>query len=107
MNKNISPAYCWATDHNVKFKLKIGSYPNIIEFLNSSKIEFLANIELPELPKYLLGNGRSKNLLEYISNNSSNNILLYNFLNYYIVSIIKIRYISGEPLLYAINVSDK
>ena len=65
MSNYISLAYCWNNTNNIQFKLKVGNYTNIIDFLNVHKLSFLAKIDLPELPINLRGK-TSKNLLEYL-----------------------------------------
>lgn len=101
MSNYISLAYCWNNTNNIQFKLKVGNYTNIIDFLNVHKLSFLAKIDLPELPINLRGK-TSKNLLEYLNKNFENTVLINEFLKYYITSIIKIRYASNKPLLFDI-----
>ena len=37
-------AVFWNVDHEVKFRLQIGTYENIMTFLESHKIEFLSEM---------------------------------------------------------------
>lgn len=72
---------CWYYEHIVHFKLKTGIYENIVVFLIDNKISFLTTMDLDftNIPINLHGKGNSKNLLDYLSKNKENFILIYNF----------------------------
>lgn len=97
-------AMCWNGTHWVKFKLFPNIYNNFLAFLSAHNIYFLAEMQLDftKIPKSLHGYGVSRNLNEYISNNTENNDLITNFLNYFIVNIVDIRYKTGKKLNYLI-----
>lgn len=75
-------AKIWYDNHWVLFSLGIGSYQNIITFLQENNIFFLAEMELnfDLIPLSLHGKGISYNLLGYLANNSDDNKLILNFL---------------------------
>ena len=95
-------SYFWFIDHWVKFRLSIGNYQNIITFLEYHDLSFLSEmaINFDQIPLPLHGKGTSRNLLEYLSNNSDDNALILNFLNYFIVVILKLKYSSGRPIYF-------
>jgi hypothetical protein len=101
----INIGYCWANGNNIKFKLKPGSYTNIIDFFNKNNISFLAETEINfnEVPINLRGKGHSNNLVQYLSNNNSNPSLINNFLNYYVSQIAKIKYSNGYKIFFAFS----
>ena len=80
-------------DQNIKFKLILGIYQNIITFFNDNDISFLTEMKLDfsQIPNNYHGNGISTNLIEYLSNNTNDSNLTYSFLNYFLFSIIKIK----------------
>lgn len=92
---------CLFNGHRVKFILILGIYQNIITFLETNEISFLSTMELDftQIPLILHGKGVSKNLLEYLSNNSSNSTLISKFLNYFI-GLINIKYSNNENLKF-------
>ena len=95
----------WSIDHWVRFRLIIGEYQNIMDFLLNNNILFLSeiNIDFNNIPLFLHGNGKSKNLLEYLSNNNENLELIIDFLNYYFVFIIQAKYYyTNENLFFEI-----
>lgn len=93
-------ATCLYTDNRVKFQLNTGSYQNIITFLESNNILFLAKqkIDFSEVPTTLHGKGKSENLLEYLSNNNKNDELLLKFMNYFISIKSNIKYYPDKKL---------
>ena len=97
------PAIFWNSTYWVKFRLKVGNYINFLEFLIEHQISFLAEvtIDFTNIPLSLHGKGVSKNLTEYFANNNNNTILIINFLNYYITSIVDFRYSTGKKLNYS------
>lgn len=101
----VNVGYCWANGYNVKFKLKAGSYTNIIDFFNKNNISFLAELEINfnEVPINLRGKGRSYNLVQYLSNNNSDPSLINKFLNYYVSQIAKIKYSNGYKIFFAFS----
>jgi hypothetical protein len=99
---------CWFSEHEVKFKLETGIYQNIIEFLIVNKISFLAdmNLDFTIIPFNLHGKGNSKNLLDYISKNSENVILIKSFFEYFIIQIAKIKYDTGKLIKFNFNLTE-
>ena len=92
-------------NRRVEFKLKINSYANIIKFLEAHELLFLAEMTLDftQIPLIFHGKGKSRNLYEYLANNSSDTNLIYNFLNYFLNTLTDIRYFSGKKLNYHIS----
>ena len=99
------PAKVWIDNHWVFFSLIIGDYKNLISFLNTNELSFLTtlNIDFTNIPLNLHGKGVSNNLLNYLSNNSNDNFLIDQFLNYFLNKIIIISYSSGKKLNYKLN----
>lgn len=99
------PAIFWNSTYWVKFRLKIGVYANFIEFLIEHQILFIAenSIDFTNIPISLHGYGTSGNLLEYIANNAEDTILIINFLNYFITTIVDFRYNNGKKLNYSFD----
>jgi hypothetical protein len=99
---------CWFNKHIVHFKLKTGKYENIIVFLNDNKISFFTTMELDftNIPHNLHGKGNSKNLLDYLSKNNDNITLIYNFIEYFMKNIAKIKYNNGKLINYHISSND-
>ena len=95
-------ATCLSINTKIKFKLGIQSYQNIIIFLKTNNILFLSELELDftKIPNILHGRGHSKNLIEYLSNNSDNNLLILKFLDYFISNIISIKYYNNKNLKF-------
>ncbi len=84
-------------NNRVQFRLIPGEYQNIIVFLETNNILFVSEMQLDfsKIPLQLHGRGNSNNLLEYLSNNNTDYNLLFNFLNYFISTIINIQYENG------------
>lgn len=99
---SLLPAKCWNGKNWVNFNLILGNYENIITFLNDNKISFLYTMELDFtiIPSVLHGRGRSRNLLQYLANNTENNTLITSFLMYFLSEIADIRYITNKKLNY-------
>jgi len=100
----------WSNDHWVKFNLIIGVYENIIIFLDYHNLSFLATMDLDftQIPFLLHGKGNSKNLLQYLSNNTDDISLIFNFINYFMVYIIKMKYYdSNDVVLFYLRESTK
>lgn len=89
----------------VYYKEHFGVYSNIIDYFDSNGLSFLKYnyIDFSTIPIIYNGNGNSKNLIEYISNNLNNNNLVTNFLNYFI-KLLDFRYvISNDPIIFIMN----
>ncbi len=100
----------WASDHWVRFRLIIGTYENIITFLDNQGLYFLTTLELDftQIPFLLHGKGDSKNLLQYLSNNTDDNSLISQFIQYFLSTIIKMKYYySGESVVFYYSESTK
>ena len=82
----------WYIDQNIKLKIKLGIYQNILIFFNDNDILFLSEMKLDftQIPFLYHGSGDSKTLIEYLSNNSDNNDLIYRFLQYFLFTVTKI-----------------
>ena len=108
-NNIIIPSKCWYEDNWVEFNLQIDEYENIIDFLYLNKLDFLANmnIDFDSIPISLHGRGRSKNLLDYLANNTNNISLIKDFIQYFIFNMTKIKYFTGEKLNYNLSDSSK
>lgn len=93
----------------IKFTINSFNYKNIMIFLELNKLLFLstAEIDFSNIPISLHGNGNSTNLVEYLSNNTDNNILISQFLNYFTSEIHKFRYLSGERLILNFSENDQ
>ena len=102
-------AKCRKNDHWIKFNLIIGKYANLINFLDVHNLLFLSTIyfDINSIPKHLRGSGNTKNLLDYIYNNSNNPILIFKFVNYFLDTIIDIRYESGKKIKFYVYYSEK
>ena len=100
----ITDAIFWNYTNWVKFRFDVGEYDNFLDFLNVNDISFIAElpIDFTNIPLTLHGKGRSKNLLEYFANNNDNSRLILNFLNYFIINMIKIRYYNGSSINFRI-----
>ena len=98
---------CWFSEHEVKFKLETGIYQNIIDFLIINNISFLAEMKLDftTIPINLHGKGNSRNLLDYISKNSENVVLIKSFLEYFMIQIAKIKY-NDKLIIFYFNLID-
>ena len=92
---------CLFNGYRVKFILSLGTYQNIITFLELNNILFLAemNLDFTQIPIVLHGKGVSGNLLEYLANNSSDYSLILKFLNYFL-GLIDIKYSNNENLKF-------
>jgi hypothetical protein len=93
----------WYSDHWVKFRLILGDYENIITFLEYNELSFLKimNLDFTQIPFLLHGKGNSKNLLQYLANNTEDNILITQFIDYFLKFIIKMKYYySGENVVF-------
>ena len=93
----------WASDHWVRFRLVIGIYENIITFLDYNELSFLTTMDLDftQIPFLLHGKGNSKNLLQYLANNTDDTPLISQFLDYFLRFIIKMKYYySGENVVF-------
>lgn len=91
----------WFNNNWVLFSLNINTYQNIITFLESNGLSFLTTMSLDfnTIPFVLHGKGNSKNLLEYLGNNTDNAILIKQFLVYFITDIVIMKYyLSGEKI---------
>lgn len=102
-------AKCWNIDHWIKFKLMVGTYENLIAFLDAHELSFLGKMELniDNIPISLRGRGNSKNLLEYISNNVDNPDLIFRFVSYFLNGILDSRYESGKKLIFHFNYNSR
>jgi len=89
----------WINNNWVYFKIKIGTYTNIITFLDDNNISFIKYnyIDFTKIPSVIYGYGKSTNLLEYLSNNNNNGNLIISFLNYFLNSL-KFSYIDGSAI---------
>jgi hypothetical protein len=94
--------YLLNIDINVKFKAKTGYYQNIISFFEDCDILFMSTMKLDftKIPFNLHGNGNSENIIEYLAKNNDNPNLIYNFLNYFITDISKIKYDDDQKLIF-------
>jgi hypothetical protein len=93
----------WAGDRWVKFRLILGFYQNVITFLEYNNLSFLTTLELDftQIPFLLHGKGNSKNLLQYLENNTDNVFLISQFIDYFLRFIIKIKYYyTGENAVF-------
>jgi hypothetical protein len=93
----------WSIDHWVKFRLVLGNYENIITFLDYHSLSFLTtmNLDFTSIPFTLHGKGDSKNLLQYLANNTDNATLISQFINYFLSTIIKMKYYyTGENVVF-------
>jgi len=100
----------WNYTNWVKFRFNTGQYDNFLNFLNSNDLSFISELPLDftNIPTTLHGKGRSRNLLDYFANNSEDSTLIVNFLNYFILSIVKIRYFdSNSSINFRINRSSR
>ena len=99
------PSKVWVVDRWVTFSLNIGNYQNIITFFDENGLSFLTmlSLDFSQYPISLHGKGNSTNLLEYLSNNTDNNSLILQFLNYFLKNIIIISYSSGQKLNFNLN----
>lgn len=100
----------WSGDHWVKFRLVLGNYENIIAFLDYHNLFFLTTLELDftQIPFLLHGKGNSTNLLQYLANNTNNSSLIFQFIEYFIVYIIQMKYYySGERVAFNFFENDK
>ena len=88
------PSKFWFNDHWVRFNIIIGEHQNVITFLESNNILFLSEftLDFSTIPIELHGNGNSKNLLEYLSNNVDNYSLVSKFLDYFLNIILNMKY---------------
>lgn len=93
----------WVNDHWLKFRLIIGIYQNIIIFLDFHELSFFKTLEIDftSVPLSLHGNGNSLNLLEYLANNVENDLLISQFIMYFLSTILNIRYyLSDENIVF-------
>ncbi len=99
------PSKVWVVDRWVTFSLNIGDYQNIIAFLDANGLSFLTllSLDFTQIPSNLHGRGNSTNLLEYLSNNSDDNILINQFLNYFLNTAFFNRNVSFLDVLTNIN----
>jgi len=99
MNNVEKQAKVWINNNWINFKIKTGSHTNIITFLDNSKLSFIKEfpIDFNKIPIPIRGNGKSQNLLEYLSNNSSNMNLIQSFLLYFIY-LLDFRYIDDAKI---------
>ena len=83
----------WVSDHWVKFRLILVNYENIIMFLEYHGLSFLSTMDLDftKIPFLLHGKGNSKNLLQYLANNTDNNYLIFQFIEYFIIYLIQMK----------------
>ncbi len=102
---NLIPSTCLFNGKKVEFKLNIGSFQNIIVFLDVNNISFLYTMQLDftNIPLLLHGRGNSNNLLEYLANNTNDNSLIIKFINFFLMDIIDIRYLSNKKLNFHLN----
>jgi len=96
-------AKCWFIDHWVTFSLHIGESKNIKDFLNINNISFLADMKLNinNIPIEFI-NKKINTLNEYLSYNFDNTSTK-KFLQYFITSILDIRYESEDKLVFRIS----
>lgn len=99
---SLVPSKCWNGKNWVNFNIVLGDYENIITFLDANKISFLYTMELDftVIPIVLHGRGRSRNLLQYLANNTDNNTLITSFLRYFLGEIADIRYATNKKINY-------
>ena len=91
---------CFVNSHWIGFNLLIGSYDNIITFLDAQKLLFLSELYLDfsTIPFELHGKGHSSNLLQYLANNTDDNLLVSRFLEYFLNVTLDMRYLSGKKI---------
>jgi len=96
------PSKFWNVDHWVKFRLIPDVYENFITFLNVQGLSFLTQLKLnfDNIPLSLHGSGASENLDEYLANNTSDVPLILRFLDYFMNTIIDMRYSSGKKVIF-------
>lgn len=107
-NRLLIPSSFLAIDHRMQFKLKIGVYDNIISFFNAHNMQILSTLEIDftKVPINLRGNGTSKNLSEYLDNNSNDVNIIFKFLNYFITIITDMTYnYSSKRIQYRLSPS--
>jgi len=94
------PCKCWNGENWVDFNIQTGEYQNFNVFLVDNKIGFLSTMEIDftTIPVILHGKNRSRNLLDYLSNNNNDVNLILSFINYFISNISKIKYYTGINL---------
>lgn len=92
----------------IKFRLNIGEYDNILDFLSKQNIYFLAEdkLDFTTIPTVLHGKGRSNNLLDYVSNNNDDPSLIFRFIDYFMSTLVDIRYSSGKRLNFSVSFSE-
>ena len=98
----------WLNNTWVRFNLSFGLYSNILEFFNLHDISMIETnyIDFSKIPTVLHGFGNSQNLLEYLSNNSADNKLIMNFLNYYLFQLNFRYYYTNEKIVMELLSSD-
>lgn len=79
-------AKLWINNQWVYFTLVYGRYTNIITFLDSHDLSFIKinYIDFNQVPITLHGFGNSINLMNYLSNNEGNNVLINKFIDYFL-----------------------
>lgn len=89
------------------FVEKSGTYDNILAYLDNNNISFVKSnyIDFNTIPKQYHGVGFSRNLLDYISNNSNNNNLIFSFINYYFNKL-QIKYTDGTIFKLNVDMTD-
>jgi hypothetical protein len=98
-------AKCWNGEYWIQFKLYLGIYENLITFLEVQKLFFLAEmkIDFSLIPIELHGKGQSENLLQYLANNGDNNVLISNFLLYFLNILTDMRYIDDTKIKFSFS----
>ena len=87
-------AKCWFDNQWVRFSLTTGSYRNIITFLDAQNLSFVTEIKLDfsKIPFELHGKGNSETLLQYLANNTDDDLLISQFLMYFLNITLNMRY---------------
>lgn len=105
MQNSILPiAKYWNSVHYIKFNLHFGEFKNIKDFLNSNEISFLSDMELNinNIPIEYQVNKKTNTLNKYLSHNYNSN-LTNRFMNYFISSLLDMRYETGDKLIFRIS----
>jgi len=99
MNNIEKHAKVWINNNWVNFKIKTGVHTNIVTFLDNNNLSFIKEnpIDFNKIPLPIRGNGKSTNLLDYLSKNKNNMNLIHSFLFYFINSL-DFRYENGNKI---------
>jgi C1A family cysteine protease len=103
----MSNLYFSHNENRVKFSNNVDEYENIIAFLEKCNMIYLSTLTLDfeKIPLELHGNGISKNLNEFLSNNNDTE-LIFKFIKYFI-NFLDIKYESGANLIYTLHKRSK